>query len=79
MKREKNFTYTITYRETSGKVVTSNDGVKRANGYGQSWFSTEAAARKRIESELKMLNGFSFVAEIIGWTLSNREGIIEQG
>ena len=78
-KVEKNFTYTITYRDSEKGIVVENDRVVRARGYGQSWFATEDAARKRLESSLKFLRGAWFVSEVIGWTVSDRNGIIEQG
>ena len=79
MAREKNFTYTITYKDSKKGIVTENERVIRGKGYGQSWFSTEEAARKRVSDELKFLKGCWFVEEIIGWTLKDRNGIIEEG
>ena len=78
MKREKNFTYCIKYREKDGKIGTENVA-NRARGYAQSWFSTEDAARKRINNSLSFLRGASFVEEVIEWTLSDRNGVIDRG
>lgn len=78
MAREKNFTYTLTYKDKQRGIVEVNKRVIRAKGYGQSWFSTEQAARKRLENEIKSYKECSFVEEIIGWTLESRDGIIEK-
>jgi photosystem II stability/assembly factor-like uncharacterized protein len=79
MKREKNFTYTITYIDTvDGKVATENACVNKARGYGQSWFATEEAARKRVQNQLNWFRN-SQRFDVVGWTLSDRNSIIEKG
>ena len=79
MTKEKNFTYTITYKDTQKGVVSVNKCVNRAKGYGQSWFATEAAARKRLENSLDSYRNCWFVESVIEWTLEDRNGIIEKG
>lgn len=79
MKKEKNFTYTITYRDIKKGIVSINKQVNRARGYGQSWFATEEAARKAVKSLVEPMRNYWFVSEIIEWTIEDRNGIIEKG
>lgn len=79
MESAKNYTYTVTYKDNeTGKVKTENKCVDRARGYGASWFKTEEAARKRVNSKVNWLND-SECFTVISWTLEDKAGIIEQG
>ena len=77
MKKERNFTYTITGKDEKFGIVKHNV-VNRAKGYGQSKFETEEKARKALEAELKNIERYGF-EKVIGWTLEGLEGIIERG
>ena len=79
-KVEKKYTYVLKC-ERDGQVYTVNERVNRARGYGQSWFATEAAARKALDNSVKIHTGVDWkgnVGKVVWWAIKDRNGIIEQ-
>lgn len=80
-KVEKNYTYEVKF-EKDGKVYTVNDCVKRARGYGQSWFTTETAARKGLANTISIHTMADYkgnCGKVVEWVIKDRNGIIEKG
>jgi hypothetical protein len=71
---KKNYTFSVTVEDDDGIETLNTENNRR---YHVSWCATEAAARKRVEEEIRLYTHLGY--RIIGWTVSNRTRVIDEG